>query len=79
MAAALRREGFRINHKKLYRLMKEASLLSSTRPSRLSKRLLAPRGAVEATRPRTNGASGSICKWTSNMSIFTASNAGRIC
>jgi putative transposase len=51
MTSALRRKGFRINHKKLYRLMKEASLLSSIRPGRLSKRLLAPRGTVEATRP----------------------------
>lgn len=51
MAAQLRREGFVINHKKLYRLMSNASLLRSERAIRLQKRLLAKRGRVEAVRP----------------------------
>lgn len=51
MAAALRREGFCINHKKLYRLMHEAALLSCQRATRLPKRLLAQRGKVKATSP----------------------------
>ncbi len=51
MAAALRREGFLINHKKLYRLMKQAALLTKGRAKRVAKRLLAKRGKVKPTRP----------------------------
>jgi putative transposase len=51
MAAALRREGFIINHKKLYRMMKQASLLSQGRSAQVSKRLLAKRGKVKPTKP----------------------------
>lgn len=51
MAAALRREGFLINHKKLYWLMKQASLLSSARAKQFAKRVLAKRGKVKALRP----------------------------
>lgn len=51
MAAALRREGFCINHKKLYRLMKEAALLSTGRTKAIANRLLVKRGKVIATKP----------------------------
>lgn len=51
MAAVLRREGFIINHKKLYRLMNDAALLSKGRIKRVAKRLLAKRGKVTPTRP----------------------------
>jgi putative transposase len=51
MTAALRREGFCINHKKLYRLMKQERLLSCQRSSRRQKRRVAPRGKVNASRP----------------------------
>lgn len=51
MAAVLRREGFCINHKKLYRLMKEAALLSTGRTKAIVMRLLVKRGKVIATKP----------------------------
>lgn len=51
MAAELRREGFCINHKKLYRLMKNADLLANRRAAHRNKRSLAPRGRVVAVRP----------------------------
>ena len=51
MAAVLRREGFSINHKKLYWMMKEAALLSTGRTKHVAKRLLAQRGNVRPTRP----------------------------
>jgi putative transposase len=51
MAAVLRREGFCINHKKLYWMMKQAALLSTGRAKRVAKRLLAQRGNVRPTRP----------------------------
>jgi putative transposase len=50
MAAVLRREGFCINHKKLYWMMKDAALLSTGRTKRVAKRLLAQRGNVKPTR-----------------------------
>lgn len=51
LTAALRREGFVINHKKVYRLTSDAQLLAPQRHGRLVKRLLAPRGKVKAARP----------------------------
>jgi putative transposase len=51
MAAVLRREGFLINHKKLYWMMKESALLAKERTKPLVKRLLAQRGKVRPTRP----------------------------
>lgn len=51
MAAVLRREGFLINHKKLYRMMKHAALLSTGRIKHVAKRLLVQRGKVKPTRP----------------------------
>jgi putative transposase len=51
MAAVLRREGFCINHKKLYWMMKHAALLSRGRTKRVAKLLLAQRGNVKPTRP----------------------------
>jgi hypothetical protein len=50
MAAALRREGFCINHKKLYWMMKDATLLLSGRTKRVARRLLAQRGNVKPVR-----------------------------
>jgi transposase InsO family protein len=51
MAAVLRREGFIINHKKLYRMMKQAALLNAERVAPLVQRMLAKRGKVITTRP----------------------------
>ena len=51
MAAVLKREGFVINHKKLYWMMKQAALLSGERILPLVRRMLAKRGNVMTTKP----------------------------
>ena len=72
MAAQLKREGFVINHKKLYRLMNDAALLRSERATRLQKRLLAKRGRVEAMRPHQHLQMDQIClySWRTTLGVF---------